>query len=168
MSQSFQFTPGADNTRQLRDAFGQFATGVTVVTAASDEGDVAITANSFTSLSLTPPLVLWAADRKARRFRYFEAARHFAIHVLSAEQNDLCWQVAKDTACLRDQDLARNAHEGPLLDNALARFECELHAMYDGGDHAIFVARVQNVEMRDSGDALAFFKGQSVRFANNT
>ena len=96
-SQSFnQFVPGADNQRTLRDAFGRFATGVTIVTVASDEGPIAITANSFSSVSMDPPLVLWSPQKSSRRFPYFVNATHFAIHVLTAEQDELCWRVAKD------------------------------------------------------------------------
>lgn len=154
------FVPAADNTRLLRDAFGRFATGVTIVTAASEQGVVAITANSFTSISLTPPLVLWSPDRHSRRFPYFEEARHYAIHVLAADQDDLCWQVAKDAFGLNHLQLAQNEHGVPLLENCLARFECTRSAIHDGGDHAIVLGHVDRATMREEGDALTFYKGQ--------
>ena len=72
---SHTFVPHKDDTRTLRDAFGRFATGVTVVTCDSADGPVCITANSFSSLSLNPPLVMWAGDRNSRRFRYFHEAK---------------------------------------------------------------------------------------------
>jgi hypothetical protein len=78
------FIPGPDTTRALRDAMGRFATGVTVITTRRADGPVGITANSFASLSLDPPLVLWAPGRFSRRFAYFVDAPHFAIHVLGA------------------------------------------------------------------------------------
>ncbi len=159
------FVPAADNTRLLRDAFGRFATGVTIVTAASEQGVVAITANSFTSVSLTPPLVLWSPDRNSRRFPYFEEARHYAIHVLAADQDDLCWQVAKDAFGLNHLQLAQNENGVPLLENCLARFECTRSAIHDGGDHAIVLGHVDRATMREEGDALTFYKGQMGQIA---
>ena len=157
------FVPDESNTRLLRDAFGRFATGVTIVTAQTPEGVVAITASSFSSVSLTPPMVLWSPDRNSRRFPYLEAAEHYAIHVLAADQQDLCYSVAKDAAGLRDLDLALNAEGVPVLEGCLARFECSRHAVYDGGDHAIVLGVVNRAEMREEGEALAFFKGQMGR-----
>ncbi len=159
------FAPDATNTRRLRDAFGQFATGVTIVTAPHPEGVVAVTANSFSSVSLTPPLVLWSPDRASRRFPYFEAARHYAIHVLSKDHDDLCWTVAKDAYGLRGHDLPLNEDDVPVLENCLARFDCTQEAVYEGGDHAIVLGRVNRVEMRDDGEALAFFKGRALSIA---
>lgn len=159
------FEPTPQNQRPLRDAFGRFVTGVTIVTVASDEGPVAITANSFASVSLDPPLVLWSPDRNSRRFPYFAAAEHYAIHVLSAEQDALCWQVAKDMRGLQDHGLDLNAEGVPVLDGCLARFECRRRAVYDGGDHDIVLGEVLRVGMRDEGDALGFFKGKINTFS---
>lgn len=159
------FTPDQTNTRLLRDAFGRFATGVTIVTAATDDGVMAITANSFSSVSLTPPLVLWSPDKNSRRFPYFEKADHYAIHVLSADQDELCWKIAKDAHGLRDMDLRMNAEGVPVLEGCLARFECTRSAIYEGGDHAIVLGHVNRATMREDGEALAFFKGQLGYFA---
>lgn len=155
-----QFVPDPTNERALRDAFGRFATGVTIVTAAAEEGPVAITASSFTSVSIDPPLVLWSPQKASRRFPYFANAKHFAIHVLSAEQDDLCWSVAKDMKALAAMDLDCNPEGVPVLENCLARFECSSYATYDGGDHEIVVGRVLRVSMQEAGDALGFFKGR--------
>jgi len=95
MERAASFIPDGQNHRLLRDAFGRFATGVTIVTAQSADGPVAITANSFTSVSLDPPLVLWTIDKSSRRFEHFVKATHFAIHVLAANQEDLCWRIAR-------------------------------------------------------------------------
>lgn len=159
------FVPDPDNTRLLRDAFGRFATGVTIVTAACDQGVVAITASSFSSVSLTPPLVLWSPDRNSRRFPYFEQANHYAIHVLAADQDDLCWTVAKDAFGLNGRDLQRNAHGVPILEGCLARFECTRTAIYEGGDHAIVLGHVDRATMLEDGDALTFYKGKMGQFA---
>ncbi|SFR53390.1 NADH-FMN oxidoreductase RutF, flavin reductase (DIM6/NTAB) family [Yoonia tamlensis] len=154
------FVPDANNTRQLRDAFGRFATGVTIVTVATPNGPMAITANSFSSLSLDPPLVLWAPDKGSRRFAHFAQAEHFAIHVLAADQEDLCWRIARDGAGLAEMAPATNAEGVPVLAGCLARFECRHYASYDGGDHEIVVGQVLRAAQRDDGDALTFFRGK--------
>lgn len=154
------FVPRADDPRALRRAFGTFATGVTVVTVASEDGPVAITANSFSSLSLDPPLILWSPDRASRRFEHFSKADHFAVHILAADQGDLCWQVVRDAHALRGQDWQVNAEGVPVLAHCLARFECALWARYDGGDHEIMVGRVLRAACHDHGAALGFFRGQ--------
>lgn len=153
------FKPDRSNTRALRDAFGRFASGVTIVTAPSEDGPVGITANSFSSLSLDPPLVLWSPDAGSRRFPYFERAAHFAIHVLGAEQADLCHGFSRSAFAFDDINVSFNEHGVPLIDGCLARFECRQNAIYPGGDHKIVVGEVLNAEMRD-GDSLAFFAGQ--------
>ncbi|SFQ99677.1 flavin reductase family protein [Poseidonocella sedimentorum] len=160
-----RFAPDAGNTRLLRDAFGRFATGVTVVTCGSDAGPVAITANSFTSVSLDPALVLWSPARASRRFAHFDRAEHFAIHVLAAEQAPLCWAIAEDAHALRGEAPRLSPEGVPLIDGCLARFECRRKAVYDGGDHAIMLGHVLRAELREDGDALAFFRGRIGVFA---
>lgn len=152
------FVPDAGNTRLLRDAFGRFATGVTIVTAMSDDGPVGITANSFTSVSLEPAMVLWSASKASRRFPYFDKASHYAIHVLAADQETLCWNFAKDAFALRQISHGLNPEGVPLLEGALARFECKQTSKFDGGDHRIILGEVLRAEMRD-GDGLTFFAG---------
>ncbi len=159
------FAPDPANPRQLRDAFGKFATGVTVVTCADAQGRAAcITANSFSSISLSPTLVMWAPDKGSRRFETFRVARRYAIHVLAAEQADLCWACAKDAYALRDFTFLENEAGVPLIPGCLTRFECHQVACHDAGDHAIIIGEVEKVEMRD-GNALAFFAGSYGQFA---
>lgn len=150
--------------RALRDAFGQFATGVTIVTAAGPAGPVAIAANSFSSVSLDPPLVLWSVARSSRRFSMFETAPYFAIHVLGAEQAQLCRDVSRDVDALAAMQPGTGAKGVPLIDGCLARFECRRAAGHDAGDHVILLGRVLRAEFR-SGDALAFFRGALGRMA---
>ncbi len=152
------FSPDEGSTRQLRDAFGKFATGITVITVPSKDGPVSIVANSFSSVSLEPALVLWSVDRAARRFGYFENADHYAIHVLAAEQQDLCTQVARNAHALDDVAHTLNTDGVPLIDHCLARFECRRVAAHDAGDHVIIVGQVQRTEMRD-GAPLTFYAG---------
>ena len=160
------FVPTPDNTRTLRDAFGHFATGVTVVTTMTAEGPMAITANSFASISLDPPLVMWAPGRHARRFRHFEEAQHYAIHVLAAEQDGLCFDVARDAGVLDDHPHHLNPEGVPLLDGCLARFECRREASHEGGDHLLVIGRVLRAEMHPERDALAFFRGRMMRLSD--
>lgn len=159
MSNVTTFKPDATNTRTLRDAFGRFASGVTIVTAPSDDGPVGITANSFSSLSLDPPLVLWSPDTGSRRFPYFERAPHFAIHILAAEQAALCHGFSRSAFAFEGAEVTENEHGVPLIGGCLARFECTLRAIHPGGDHRIVVGEVLRAEMRE-GEALAFYAGQ--------
>lgn len=153
------FEPGPETQRAFRDALGQFATGVTIVTTQTADGPIAIAANSFASLSLDPPLVLWSPAKASARFRFFAEAQHFAIHVLAADQATLCTEVAKDARRFRPGDLAENDRGVPLIEDALAHFECAREAVHDGGDHVIVVGRVERVRMRE-GEPLLFLKGQ--------
>ena len=156
------FEPDADNTRLLRDAFERFATGVTVVTAMSEDGPVGITANSFSSVSLEPPMVLWSPNKDSRRFKYFDQAEHYAIHVLAAEQESLCWGFAKDAFAFKEIPHTVNADGVPVIENALARFDCKQSKKFDAGDHLIILGEVLRAEMRD-GDPLAFFGGKNAK-----
>ena len=151
------FAPEAD-PRGFRHALGAFATGVTVVTARGPGGaPVGITANSFASVSLDPPLVLWSPARASRRFGAFAQAPAFAIHVLAADQQALC------DAFVRPEQEGLAFAEGPeglpLIDGCLARFLCRLHALADGGDHAVLIGRVFEASRRD-GEPLVFHAGR--------
>ncbi len=154
------FVPDPANPRAFRTALGCFATGVTIVTVASDEGPVAITANSFTSVSLDPALVLWSIDRASRRYPFFGEAPAYAIHVLGVDQEDLCWRIARDAKGLGPDDFDMNAEGVPVLHDCLARFECTAWANYAGGDHDIMVGQVQRAGYRDLGGSLGFFRGK--------
>jgi flavin reductase (DIM6/NTAB) family NADH-FMN oxidoreductase RutF len=153
------FEPDAENTRLLRDAFSRFATGVTVVTTGSADGPVGITANSFSSVSLEPPLVLWMPDKGARRFRYFETAEHYAIHVLSHEQAEVCSSFVRNAHAFDQLPYTVDDNGVPLIENCLARFECRRFTAYEGGDHLIVLGHVLQAEMR-SGEALTFYAGK--------
>lgn len=162
--EGLEFTPGPETARLLRDALGRFATGVTVVTAASAAGPVGITANSFTSVSLDPPLVLWCPARGSRRFVHFADAAHFSIHVLGAEQMDLARRFASGPGTFDAPNDALSPEGVPHLRGVLARFDCALHAAHDGGDHSIVVGRVLRGALRD-GAPLVFSAGGYGGFA---
>ncbi|MCC5957063.1 MAG: flavin reductase family protein [Natronohydrobacter sp.] len=152
------FTPDAAHQRAFRDALGRFATGVTVITTRTSDGPLAITANSFSALSLDPALVMWAPGRFSRRFDAFAEAAHFAIHVLAEDQLPLAQHFAANGGDFDLPGVNEGAGGVPLLSGCLARFECLREAVYPGGDHAIVVGRVTQVTTR-AGAGLSFFAG---------
>jgi len=135
--------------RELRDALGRFATGVTVVTTMTPRGPLGITANSFASVSLEPPLILWSPARKSRRFPAFEAASHFAVHVLSAGQRELAEGFAGPGDGFGAVRFTPGLGDAPLFEGCTARFECRHEAGYDGGDHLIVVGEVLRLTQAD-------------------
>lgn len=149
----------APSAPHLREALSRYATGVTVVTTSGPQGPVGITANSFTSLSLEPPLVLWCPARKSSRFDAFAGAAHYAIHVLGSDQLALCRRFARSGADFEDVDYGTTPDGQPLLPGCLARFDCRAHAVHEGGDHAILVGEVLRAETR-AGDPLLFWGGR--------
>jgi flavin reductase (DIM6/NTAB) family NADH-FMN oxidoreductase RutF len=153
------FIPDASQARAFRDALGSFATGVTIITAQTDQGPMGFTANSFASLSMDPPLVLWSPAKSSSRFAHFAGAQHYAIHVLAQEQADLIKDFHRGGLGFEGMSHHRNAEGVPLIPKTLARFECEQHATHEGGDHLIVVGRVLRCAMRD-GAPLVFTKGQ--------
>ena len=159
------FHPGPEMGRELRGALSRFGTGVTIVTTGTEAGPVGITANSFSPVSLDPPLVLWSASRNSRRYPFFSEAEHMAIHVLADGQMPLCRAFAASPHAFDQAEWAANEQGVPLLDGCLARFECERYAEYDGGDHAIIVARVLKASVRQ-GLPLLFYGGQFGQFAS--
>ncbi|MCO6058026.1 flavin reductase [Pseudomonas sp. MOB-449] len=132
------------DSRAFRRALGNFATGVTVVTATAPDGTrVGVTANSFNSVSLEPPLILWSIDKRSSSLAVFEQASHFAVNILAADQIDLSNQFARP----RDDKFEGVAVEtgtggAPLLPDCAARFECEMHQRVEGGDHWILIGKV--------------------------
>lgn len=152
------FVPDADNSRAYRNALGQFATGVTIVTTAGEIGPVGITANSFSSVSLDPALVLWSMSKKSERYGSFATASDFAIHVLSENQHDLAMAFAKDAQSFSSCSWHAGTTGVPLIMNALACFECNKQSVHDAGDHVIIVGAVKRVTMGD-GEPLVFAGG---------
>ncbi|MCM2462363.1 flavin oxidoreductase [Pseudomonas sp. CG7] len=134
----------AFDTRAFRRALGNFATGVTVVTAATEDGrKVGVTANSFNSVSLDPPLILWSIDKRSGSHEVFEAASHFAVNVLAADQIDLSNNFARPKDD-RFAEIEFEAGEGgaPVFVDCSARFHCEKFQQVDGGDHWIMIGKV--------------------------
>ncbi|MDI3356303.1 flavin reductase [Pseudomonas sp. UYIF39] len=130
--------------RALRDAFGSFATGVTIVTTAGPGGvDIGLTANSFSSVSLDPPMVLWSLARTSLNMDAFRNSGHFAVHILSADQEALSGRFAsKGIDRFEGLALDRGPDGIPMLKECMARFACKLAYQYEGGDHVIFVGEI--------------------------
>lgn len=132
------------DARAFRRALGNFATGVTVVTAATASGrKVGVTANSFNSVSLDPPLILWSIDKRSNSHEVFEEASHFAVNVLAADQIDLSNNFARP----KDDRFAEIEFEpgeggAPVFADCSARFHCEKFQQVDGGDHWIMIGKV--------------------------
>lgn len=128
----------------LRAAFGRFATGVTIVSCRTPDGTpVGLTANSFTALSLDPPLVLWSLRRTSPSVQAFVAAGHFAVNVLSEAQVELSRRFASPVADKFDEGLWHAGEGGaPVLSGCTASFECETVSHQEAGDHVLFIGRV--------------------------
>ena len=156
-------TPGSDTQRILRDAFGQFATGVTVVTAQTENGPIGMTVNSFSSVSLDPALVLWCPAKSSSRYAHFVNAEHFAIHIMGADHEDIAMGFARSGQAFDGLDVDINAHGVPVLNTCLARFECKTTQIHDAGDHAIVLAQVMQAAFRE-GETLVFCQGRFRRF----
>lgn len=136
---------GADGDgRALRQALGSFATGVTVVTTVGADGRrLGVTASSFNSVSLDPPLILWSLSGRSPNLAAFRDGRHFAVNVLAATQVELCNRFGRpQDDKFADLDVAAGLGGAPLLPGAVAQFECAHEASYPGGDHWIIVGRV--------------------------
>src|SRR5207248_7798777 len=151
----------AFDQRQFRDALAQFPTGVTIVCTRAPSGRyVGFTANSFNSVSLEPPLILWTIARRSASLATFEAAERYAVNVLSSEQADLARRFSRPHA----DRFAGVAHrlgwsDAPLIDGCVAWLECRHHARHSAGDHVVFVGEVVTVE-RARGHALMFHQGR--------
>lgn len=149
------------DARELRDVFGCFVTGVTVVTTVDADGtDQGVTANSFSSVSLDPPLVLWSQAKSARSFPAFRDADHFMVNILAEHQRDLSQRfAASGPDKFAGISLARRSGGLPALIDCCAYVECRKVAMYPGGDHMVYLGEVTAVE-RNERRPLAFAKGK--------
>lgn len=148
--------------RELRNALGRFATGVCLITAVNEEGEaLALTANSFSSVSLDPPLVLWSLQNNSDVFSLYSSAKHYAINVLAGNQQELSSRYARKGDHLLDPEHFTPGERGgaPLINGALVQFECSLEATHPGGDHLIIVGRVQAMHALAEGEPLVFYSG---------
>ena len=157
-----QAQPPSFNASEFRAALGMFATGVTIVTARTATGElVGLTANSFNSVSMTPPLVLWSLSRSAATLAAFSTGSHYAINILGVDQKDLATQFAsKRGDRWAGATYTLGASGAPLLDGAVAQFECLNRSRYEEGDHVIFVGEVERCSQRIGAAPLLFHGGK--------
>ncbi len=147
---------------EFRAALGMFATGVTIVTARDADGvRVGLTANSFNSVSLAPPLVLWSLSRQAGSMAAFSQGSHYAINILAADQRELAERFSSKG---EDRFAGVAFHEGvggaPILAGAAAVFECFNRSRYEEGDHVIFVGEVERCSHHTGAQPLIFHGGR--------
>jgi len=148
--------------QSLRRAFGNYATGIAVIGARSEDGRlVGMTVNSFSSVSLDPPLVLYCPARTLRAVETYASAKHFSASVLGAGQQRLSDLFARQGESKWESIGHRIGENGaPLIPDALASFECETTAVHDAGDHLVVLGRVHKVHVREAADALIFFRSR--------
>ncbi|MEM7428076.1 MAG: flavin reductase family protein [Pseudomonadota bacterium] len=156
--------------RDLRGLFGTFATGVTVISAQSVSGEVTgATANSFTSVSLDPPLVLVCFDRKSRTMAAMRSSGRFAIQILNKEQEQVAWHFAGRPMEEDAPVLAGRTERGvPCLEDALCVIDCDLSQVLPGGDHRIVLGEVKGFEVaQGAGEPLVFHRGRFGGFSGS-
>jgi len=158
---------GAFDERQLRDALAQFATGVTIIcTRGPDDRYVGFTANSFTSLSLTPPLVAWTLSWRSSSMAAFESGERYAVNVLSTTQLDLARRFSRPHADRFENVKYRLGwSDAPLIEGCIAWFECRHHGRQRAGDHQLFIGEIVTVE-RARGRGLVFHHGRYAKTAS--
>jgi flavin reductase (DIM6/NTAB) family NADH-FMN oxidoreductase RutF len=159
--ESSRLRAGQLQTWHLKQAVGSFTTGVTVITTCDDEGTrYGLTANSFASVSLEPPLVLFCVDQRAPSLSGFNRSRHFAINVLAASQETLARQFARSAS---DKFAGVHWRTGifgaPLLDGCIAHIECKMEHRLPSGDHEIIIGRVHRVQTYP-GEPLIFHRSR--------
>ena len=165
MSGSTTFEFGDDPEaagRALRDAFGCFTTGVTVITTIADDGrPVGFTANSFASVSLDPPLALTSIDFKSNSLAHLEASKVFAVNVLHVDQQEIARKFTAKTGDRFEGVETETWGSGvPILKGCMANFELETHHAFDAGDHRVIVGRILKVRYDPHHEPLVFLRGK--------
>jgi flavin reductase (DIM6/NTAB) family NADH-FMN oxidoreductase RutF len=159
-------TPPIVDTRHFRNALAQFATGVTIITTRLEDGTfLGLTASSFNSVSLTPPLVLWSLAQSAKSLPVFSGNSHYVINVLAADQTELAERFARRLENRFEGVAYELSHTGlPILKGVAAWFECHNRSRYPEGDHVIFVGEVERCDVH-SKPALVFHGGRFISTA---
>jgi 3-hydroxy-9,10-secoandrosta-1,3,5(10)-triene-9,17-dione monooxygenase reductase component len=168
----FEFRPGesadiADTAeaqaaaRRFRDVLGRYCSGVTVVTSMSGGEPVGMTCQSFTSVSLDPPLVMFIPARTSRAWPLMQRAGHFCVNFLSADQAEISNVMAsKGADKFAGIDWSPSKTGAPLLDGVIGYVDCTVHTVHEAGDHYIVVGKVQDMDLRPAtGDPLLYFEG---------
>jgi len=152
----------SEHLRNFRDALGHFATGVAIITTKGPNGaPIGLTVNSFASVSLDPPLVLWSLDRTSDRFTAFMQAEHYAVNILGDANQTLSHRLSrKGEFALEGEPVRTGPHGAPMLTCAIASFECRIEHRHEGGDHVIFVGRVLDFSHTSHGRPLVYYRGR--------
>ncbi|HLI52768.1 MAG TPA: flavin reductase family protein [Acidimicrobiales bacterium] len=153
-----ELTPDSD---QFRTVLGHFTSGVVVVTSSSGEEPVGLTAQSFSSLSLDPPMVLFCVGRTSTTWPRFRDTGRFCVHVLSHDQEDVARQFARSGADkFAGVNWAWGPFGNPVIDGCLAYIECRMKHVYDEGDHHLITADVLDLRLGEGGEPLLFYRGE--------
>lgn len=154
--------------RTFRDTLGLFVTGVTVITTRDEHGQpVGITANSFNSVSLDPPLILWSVGVNALSQKAFANAEAFAVHILREDQADLSNRFAKSGIDkFAGLPIETGLHDVPLLPDCAARMECLPFAQHPAGDHTLFIAEVKRLASDPDAMPLVYHGGRYAELAD--
>jgi flavin reductase (DIM6/NTAB) family NADH-FMN oxidoreductase RutF len=147
---------------EFKFALGKYTTGVTIVTCNGKNGPIGITANSFASLSLSPPLVLWSPAKASKRHDTFLKAEKFTIHIASEGQIEICKSFSKSADGGSEMDWNFNDQGEAFIKNCSARFECTKYSHFDGGDHSIIVGEVNKFETTDQ-KPLVYLEGNYLK-----
>ncbi|WP_025899784.1 flavin reductase family protein [Sneathiella glossodoripedis] len=154
------------DARQFRDALGCFATGVSVVTSFNQQNEpLGVTVNSFSSVSLEPPLILFSLGHAGNHCQEYQQSGKFAVNILSDKQMHLCERFAspiEDRFSGVDHQIGENG--APVFEDSLSILECETFALQEAGDHLVFICRVTNVIAHTDEEPLLFYKGAFPRF----
>ncbi|THJ00980.1 flavin reductase family protein [Nocardioides sp.] len=172
----FEFRPGEEvavhddpaaqaAARRFRDVLSCFASGITVITTMSGSEPVGMTCQSFSSVSLDPPLVMFIPARSSRAWPLIQRSGRFCVNVLAADQEDVSAQMATKGT---DKFAGISWHPAPatgspVIDGTLAHLDCTIHAVYEGGDHYVVIGRVQHLETHDGvtvPEPLLYYKGR--------
>jgi flavin reductase (DIM6/NTAB) family NADH-FMN oxidoreductase RutF len=160
------------NNMSFRHALGCFPTGVAVITTTDAQGQaVGLTCNSFSSVSLEPPLVSWSLRKSSKSIDIFQQTEQFAINVLSHKQDGLSGRFASSSKSMADKFAGQPYTAGwggtPVLNDSIANFQCSVFARHDAGDHVIFIGQVEAFEQTSDEDALVFYKGAYMMLAQS-
>jgi 3-hydroxy-9,10-secoandrosta-1,3,5(10)-triene-9,17-dione monooxygenase reductase component len=153
---------------RYRQVLGHFPTGVTVVTASTEEGPVGLCVGSFTSVSLHPPLVAFCAGDSSTSYPRIEAAGHFCVNILAEEQEEIA-RVFADTGDDKFAGIGWRPSvvtRAPVINDVLAWIDCQIEAIHEAGDHWIVVGRVLDLEIGHEGGPLVFFRGGFGRYSS--
>ena len=158
------------DTKEYRRAMGVFPTGVAIITTRDSSAEPAgLTCNSFVSVSLEPPLVLWSMRKASKSIEIFRETQSFAINVLAEDQDHLSQRFATTSIEKKFENVAwTSGHlDLPLIEHCVARFQCTTFSKHDAGDHIIFIGKVEHFEVVRESSSLVFYKGGYVKLAAN-